>query len=100
MNQQHPDLTEFLGPSHEHNHEAPLFAETFLRAEGTNISETFLSDNNQGSTPTLTEAILEPDNFLVRTFLCALQTKGEYLLEISLMYVNKMIYLSVYWKGS
>jgi len=64
MNQQHPDLTEFLGPSHEHNHEAPLFAETFLRAEGTNISETFLSDNNQGSTPTLTEAILEPDNFL------------------------------------
>ena len=76
MNQQHPDLTEFLGPSQgcpsQPNHEVPLFAETFLRAEGTNISETFLSDNNQGSTPTLTEAILEPDNFLVRTFLCAL----------------------------
>jgi len=63
MNQQHPDLTEFLGPSSP-NHEVPLFAETFLRAEGTNISETFLSDNNQASTPTLTEAILEPDNFL------------------------------------
>ena len=71
MNQQHPDFTEFLGPSPP-NHEVPLFAETFLRAEGTNISQTFLSDNNQASTPTLTEAILEPDNFLVRTFLCAL----------------------------
>jgi hypothetical protein len=67
MNQQHPDLTEFLG-SPSPNHEVPLFAETFLRAEGTNIAETFLSDNNQASTPTLTEAILEPDNFLVRTF--------------------------------
>lgn len=63
MNQQHPDLTEFLDPSPP-NHEVPLFAETYFRAEVTNISETFLSDNNQASTPTLTEAILEPDNFL------------------------------------
>ena len=50
MNQQPED---FLGqpPTHE-----ALFAETFL------------SDNNHAANPTLTEAILEPDNFLVSIF--------------------------------
>ena len=55
MNRQ-PTSEDFLGPPPTHE---TLFAETFL------------SDNNQASTPTLTEAILEPDSFLVRILHCS-----------------------------